>query len=353
MTGVVLDLFRGAGGWAVAADQLGIPSEGVEKNPLANATATAAGHRTAWLDVWDPPHLRSYRGNTGSPPCTTFSKAGKGTGAKHLNQVVDLVERGVYRSLRRLHDAAEEVGDERTALVLTPLHYVGRTRPEWVAWEQVPAVLPVWEVCATVLRRWGYNVWTGLVHAEQYGVPQARTRAVLIASATRDVGRPTPTHSRYYPQAPARLDPGVAPWVSMAQALGWAEYAPGTTLATPLHTRAYDASRPRTPDQPAPTLTFGHAAAEWCWKRPATTIVGTFHPEIVAAPGYRTTVSRQDAPDSVTVTLAEAGVLQSFPADYPWRGGPRGGQGPAFLQVGNAIPPLMARAILQEATGIG
>jgi DNA (cytosine-5)-methyltransferase 1 len=86
---------------------------------------------------------------------------------------------------------------------------------------------------------------------------------------------------------------------------------------------------------------------DWCHNRPSTTIVGSFKPEIVAAPGYRTTVSRQNAPDSVRVTVQEAGVLQSFPADYPWQGA----KGKQFLQAGNAIPPLMAAHALAAVTG--
>lgn len=100
-------------------------------------------------------------------------------------------------------------------------------------------------------------------------------------------------------------------------------------------------------DQPAPTLSFGHNLPEWCHKRPSTTVVGTFKPEVIAAPGYRTTVSRQNQPDSVRVTVHEAGVLQSFPADYPWQGA----KGKQFLQCGNAIPPLLAEAVLCAALG--
>jgi DNA (cytosine-5)-methyltransferase 1 len=90
------------------------------------------------------------------------------------------------------------------------------------------------------------------------------------------------------------------------------------------------------------------ALPEWAFNRPSTTIVGSFKPEIVAAPGYRTTVSRQNAPNSVRVTVHEAGVLQSFPADYPWQGA----KGKQFLQAGNAVPPGLALHALAAAAGI-
>lgn len=104
----------------------------------------------------------------------------------------------------------------------------------------------------------------------------------------------------------------------------------------------------RSPDHPAPTMAFGHERPRWCWAWPSTTIVGSFRPEIVAAPGYRVDVSRQNAPDSVRVTVHEAGVLQSFPADYSWQGA----KGKQFLQCGNAVPPGMALHALAAAAGV-
>lgn len=331
-----LDLFRGAGGWSVACQRLGITDIGVEIMREANLTAHAAGHEFGWEDVWKPRALKGFDGLIASPPCQTFSQAGKGAGRKALDDVLTLLPDVKHMSLLDLQCAARVFGDDRTALVLSPLHYAHAMRPEWIALEQVPTVLPVWEACAEDLRGIGYSVWTGNLQAEMYGVPQTRKRAFLLASRAKGVAPPEPTHSRYYARTPERLDEGVKKWVSMAEALGWGLQG-----------------------RPSPTVTGGGTEAggaepiaklnerwtnrpDWAWRRPSTTIVGTFKPEVVAAPGYRTTVSRQNAPDSVRVTVQEAGVLQSFPANYPWQGA----KGKQFLQCGNAVPPLLAEAVL-------
>lgn len=382
------DLFAGAGGWDLAAAALGIHARGVENMKEARATRAAAGLATIHDDVWTFQPDGTATGLIASPPCQTFSAAGKGAGRKALDDVLRGIRDGYVSDLDHLRFLGAEVGDDRTALVLTPLHFALTGGYEWLAWEQVPTVLPVWEACAAKLRDEDWHTWTGLLHAEQYGVPQTRKRAFLFASRTAPVCAPRPTHSRYYSRTPDRLDMGVEKWVSMAEALGFGlTERPAPTVtgggtetggAEPIAKLVRYTGRPdwvlrnnssanaaeRTPEQPAPTLYFGqrsnYCAWEWrgegaapelpdrAFNRPSTTIVGSFKPEIVAAPGFRTTVSRQNAPDSVRVTVHEAGVLQSFPADYPWQGA----KGKQYLQCGNAVPPGLALHALGAAAGV-
>lgn len=350
------DLFAGAGGWDLAADQLGIHARGIENMPQARATRDAAGLTTIHDDVWTYRPDGNATGLIASPPCQTFSQAGKGVGRKALEDVLRGIRDNYVTDIEHLRFLGEEVGDERTALVLTPLHFALTGGYEWLAWEQVPTVLPVWEACAGRLQADGWRTWTGLLHSEQYGVPQTRKRAFLLASRTSPVVPPAPTHSRYHNRDPKRLDPGVLPWVSMATALA-RPVDPAWQFAGAGRTARLTAGQvPRDLDQPAHTITGKGTAIwtardlpAWAYQRPSTTIVGSFKPEIVAAPGYRTTVSRQNAPDSVRVTVHEAGVLQSFPADYPWQGA----KGKQFLQCGNAVPPGMAGAALASVAQLG
>lgn len=364
------DLFAGPGGWDVAARELGLETLGYELDANACATRRAAGLPTVEGDVRKgDPLAHNAPGLIASPPCQTFSMAGKGAGRASLDRLANALRTGWWYG--------QDGDDERTILVLEPYrwiyqrHEVGRPY-KWIAFEQVAPVLPIWEVYAEWLRTLGYSVATGVLNAEQYGVPQTRRRAVLVARAAGEAKLPEPTHSRYYSRTPEKLDEGVLPWVSMAEALGWApEFEAVSNYGTggdPSNRGIRTGSEPsaavtskvdrvkfrsdnrpntarRTLDAPTPTILGNgergtHAA--WVEERPATTV--NCDPRISRPGRHEPTESGSQQRDAVRVSVAEAAVLQSFPADYPWQGS-RTAQ---FQQVGNAVPPLLAKAILAE-----
>lgn len=377
---VAVDAFAGVG-WGVACDRLGIREYGADNAASVIRTRSANGMRTIYRDVWaglfEPSLVPPHRMSIASPPCQTFSMAGGGEGRQALDDVLTAIDDESWKSPAALHALGERM-DPRTALVLTPLAHIWAHRPELVALEQVPPVLPIWRRIAQVLRTLGYSAWSGILHAEQYGVPQTRDRAILMARLDGPVKPPTPTHSRYYTAQPKRLDPGVEKWVSIAEALGWGmTERPYPTIATARETGGPDKEKVggsaaraaiyaeqdagrwvyrngnqpnaarRTADAPAPTVMFGAAVNDvrWVFERPATTVVGSFSPDVIAAPGHRDReTSRQDAPGSVRVTFEEAAALQSFPPDFVWKGTKTA----RFQIVGNAVPPLMAEAILRS-----
>lgn len=222
-----IDLFAGAGGWDLAARELGFEPLGIELDPLACQTRVAAGFRTLQADVsaLDPADFAPCDFLIASPPCTAFSMAGKGKGRDAL---------GVYATAIQHMRAGAPIDrewldsqcDDTTAhLVLEPLRWVLALKPTLIACEQVPPVLPLWHLMADVLRERGYSTWAGVLEAERYGVPQTRERAILMASRVGVVHPPVATHQRYVSGEPARheitLEGELLPWVSMADALGW------------------------------------------------------------------------------------------------------------------------------------
>lgn len=308
MATTAVDLFAGPGGWDLACDRLGIGSLGIEFDDAAVQTRQAYGLPTIHGDVRDygPADFPWAEGLIASPPCQTFSTAGNGAGRKALDKVFAGIDALAAGEMPPAFD------DERTGLVLEPLRWALDGKFKWLAFEQVPTVLPVWEKMAEVLRDNGYSVATGILNAEQYGVPQTRRRAILVAKLGGPVGLPTPTHSRYYSRTPEKLDAGVLPWVSMAEALGGlgaeglrSNYGTGGDAAN----RGFRAA-----GSPAPTLTGKADRNKWAGP-PAE---------------FR------------SITQAEAATLQTFPADYPWQGT----KGKQFQQIGNANPPLLAEAVL-------
>lgn len=306
---IALDLFAGLGGWDHGARTLGFNPTGIELDDDACRSRALSDLSTIQADVarYDQGRFAGIDGLIASPPCQSFSRAGNRRG----------------------------LDDPRGQLVYEPLRWAHALRPRWIACEQVPPVEPIWREIAHHLRGIGYRTWVGLLNAEQFGVPQTRQRAILMAHRDRGVLPPPPTHQRFVKGEPAAYVDGgmfgsdLLPWVSVREALG---ERGGIALGFPRRDDRGDASDGyrerdwRESSEPAFTLTEKGRSTTW-----------------ILTEVERGNHDRQ-MNNSVALSLDEGLVLQGFPADLPLHGTKTS----KWRQIGNAVPPPVAAAILAE-----
>ncbi|MEU1020703.1 DNA cytosine methyltransferase [Streptomyces sp. NPDC005904] len=254
--------------------------------------------------------------------------------------------------------------DPRTALVLEPLRWLlkaieteGRDPYKVIVLEQVPAVLPLWDVYARLLRsgegrlrgvKYEAEFWE--LKTEQYGVPQTRTRAVLVARRPGEgaIAPLSPTHLPFQLHRAKRgaaqhdmlpTDPGSGPkdaWVSMGRALDAASKVEGSPV---------DVSRFRENGEMKFFVVSNYGSGGDPKNRgrrhsyePAFTVTGKISRNKV----YKS-LEDYEAGKHDRFTIPESGVLQTFPHNFPWSGKDQA------QQVGNAVPPRLGMHVLSRA----
>ncbi|MFZ4539473.1 DNA cytosine methyltransferase [Propionivibrio sp.] len=147
----------------------------------------------------------------GGPPCQGFSQMRR-TGARKGSEIVRY---GGYNKLDQ---------DPRNDLVLRFLEIAAAIKPKVIVIENVPQFLShfhdgkrggIAQQVEEILCQMGYQVTCGILNAADFGVPQLRQRAVIIASRLGHITLPSQTHSD--PSLPIYRQ--VNPWVTVMDAL--------------------------------------------------------------------------------------------------------------------------------------
>lgn len=336
MTVSVVDFFSGCGGTSLGLRQAGLEVRlGIDQDPQAAASYRRnfpeAGFLETDISCLDVDAVRELMptGPTlfaGCAPCQPFSG----------------------------HNRQKSQADKRIPLLSEFKRFVSALLPDFVVVENVPGLQRIgmdgpFPGFQNQLSRLGYQIATGVLRSGDYGVPQERRRLVLVASlhglptlpAPKPNDQPTVRGSIYgLPHLEAggkdacdpdhqamRLSPLNLERIKFTPEGGSHRHWPRQLLAD-CHVRHK-----------------GHSDAygRMAWDRPASGLTtrclsysnGRFgHPE-------------QDR----AISAREAALIQTFPPDFRFEGSllSKG------VQIGNAVPPAMARhigeAILMSFSG--
>lgn len=349
-----IDLFSGAGGLSVGFDRLcNHPFRSVWANDF-NADA-ADTYNANFNGVCRPgdisEHIRNNDGEfpqsdivIGGPPCQGFSLLNK----------------------QRLNDSRKE-------LWIPYMQIVESCGAQVFIMENVPQLLGSEEYSEIIWRAkdLGFSIWSGVLSAADYGVPQLRKRAFIVGSKMADPSNYfPPLRTHYDPKkkpsqltfAAGKYSSEARPWRTVKEAIGDLPPPVGTEIRKiepPLDLHfgrtptAKSIARYRAiPEEGMNRFDLQRAAPEltpdcWIkkksggtdlfgrlwWDRPAFTIRTEF---------YKPEKGRYLHPEQHRpITHREAARLQSFPDSFIFTGS----KIEVARQIGNAVPPLLAAAV--------
>jgi DNA (cytosine-5)-methyltransferase 1 len=327
----LVDLFAGCGGMTRGFEDSGAFRSvfAVEFDRDAAATYAANfGDHVACGPIEDVAAFPAADVVIGGPPCQGFSP---------LNR--------------------EAVGFERRGLWREYLRALEATRPRAFVMENVPELLRSAEYAEfhRQAEGLGFRVEGEILNAADFGVPQRRRRAIVIGVRSGEIPWPAPTH--------AGPSDGRAAWVTFRQAVEGLPLQPDgrrwhrPRRPRPESVRRYKAvprdggdrfAMQRNLDRAGlgdlvpscwrnkPTGTTDVFGRLW-WDRPALTIRTEF---------YKPEKGRYLHPSAHRpITVREAARLMSFPDDFVLP--EEQAMSSIARQVGNAVPPLLARRIAE------
>lgn len=345
----VIDMFAGCGGMSAG---------------FVAANSILPAYRLAMAVDIDELAMKTYKANLGLEPCSLdlhqFSKS-RAEIVKRVNQARSSAEAPLvligcapcqgFSS----HRNAEGYGDPRNTLFVTFAKIAAAIGPDAIIVENVPEVITdqYWQVmkeARKVLTSAGYHTVLTAHDMSEFGVPQHRYRAVMIAMRRpfeMPMGFLKGNARKTVRQAIGEL-PAIAPGeVCSDDAMHFTAGHRASTVETIMAVPQDGGRRPMDvgPDCLRRAATKqGRSAYDdvygrlW-WDRPAITITG--HARNPASGRYVHPTQHRG------LSVREAALLQSFPSDWQFSGG----LGAAFMQVGNAVPPAFAAFLAVHMIG--
>lgn len=272
----------------------------------------------------------------GSPPCQSFSTVGK----------------------RQM--------DDRANLFMQYQRVLQILKPSAFVFENVIGILSMdkGRLFPKILHEFeeiGYALKYKVLDAVDFGVPQHRERVILVGfQGENPYEFPQATHGK-----------GKKPYVTLKDAIGdlpalksgesagtynsaannaflqfvrssgcnlTEHHAPknGAHLVRIMEALKDGESKEDLPEDIRPKSGYGNTYAKLWWEKPSTTITRNF-----ACPSSSRCIHPRD---SRAMSIREGARLQSFPDDYLFYGS----DGMKRLEIGNAVPPLLSKAIAEK-----
>lgn len=347
---IAVSLFAGAGGLDLGVEEAGYKIvHAVENDPTSVATLNAnrAEYFQALPEVTptditqtDPREVMRHLGLVpgevdllvGGPPCVAFSKSGF-----HLE----------YKRLG-LDPRADLLGNYVSFLdALRPAGYV-MENVYGLAYKNRSAAF--FQRLREEIQRIGYSVQARVLNAADYGVPQNRQRLFLIGARDgRALRHPKPTH---WGQLERRAKPhqadGLNPHITAGLALDGVDAQPEASEEVGGKYGHLLGDIPPGSNYLFYTEHEGHPNPLFRWRSRYWTFLLKLDPDRPSS-----TIQGQPGPyvgpfhwENRRLRVPELKRLQAFPQDYQFVGSRREIQ----LQIGNAVPPLLAERVTEAVS---
>ena len=245
----------------------------------------------------------------------------------------------------------ETIGTERWGLMYHFARLIKSIKPNIIAMENVPTVTKheVYQDFVNLLKSDGYFVWNGIVDCKEYGLPQSRNRAVLLASRDGPINI-LPSAKNTITTLRAAI--GEMPKLLHGE-ISSADRLHRSAKLSDLNLKRIRASRPGGSWREWPKelvaqchqkqsgQTYRSVYSRMMWDQPSPTLTTQFYGFGNGRFGH----PEQDR----AISLREGAILQGFPSEYSFLSD----QENAYIKtlgrlIGNAVPVTLGEVIGQS-----